>query len=85
MYNCQSFYNYMRGLLLLRSNLYVTYSNGTIVEIQPHTGDLLNVYYITDVSGIVHYGFLWSNPSKIPNSDILLLPDYIKVKCSLII
>ena len=78
LYNCQSCYDYIEGLLLLGSDLYVTHSNGTVVEIQPHTGDLLNVYNIPDVSGIYHYGSLWSEPSKIPNTDILLLPDWNK-------
>ena len=77
LYNCQSCNN-IQGLLLLGSNLYVSLRNGTIVDIQPHTGDLLNVYNIPDVSGIVHYGSLWSDPSKIPNTDILLLPDHYK-------
>ena len=73
LYNCQ-LCNNIQGLLLLGSNLYVTHSNGTIVEIQPQT-DLLNVFHIPDVGGIYHYGSLWSDPSKIPNTDILLLPD----------
>ena len=75
LYNCQSCNN-IRGLLLLGSNLYVIHKNGTIVEIQPHTGQLLNVYHIPDVSYIRHYGSLWSDPSKIPNTDILLLSDF---------
>ena len=73
-YDCQSCYD-IYGLLLLGSNLYVTHSNGTIVEIQSHTGDLLNVYHIPDVHYIRHFGSFWSDPSKIPNTDILLLPD----------
>ena len=78
LYDCQACYNYIQGLLLLGSNLYVIHGNGGIVEIQPHTGDLLNVYHIPDVNGINHYGSLWSDPSKIPNTDILLLPDFNK-------
>ena len=77
LYNCHLCHDYIEGLLLLGSNLYVTHSNGTIVEIQPHTGDLLNVYNIPDVSYINHYGSLWSDPANIPNTDILL-PDYSK-------
>ena len=77
LYNCQSCDN-IRGLLLLGSNLYVIHKNGTTVEIQPHTGQLLNVYHIPGVSYIQHFGTLWSDPSKIPNTDILLLPDYRK-------
>ena len=77
LYNCQSCNN-IRGLLLLGSSLYIIHSNGTIVEIQPHTGQLLNVYNIPDVGHIYHYGSLWSAPSKIPNTDILLLPDWKK-------
>ena len=77
LYNCHPCNN-IYGLLLLGSNLYVTHYNGTIDEIQPHTGDLLNVYNIPDVGGIDHYGSLWSDPSKIPNTDILLLPDLSK-------
>ena len=77
LYKCQSCNN-IQGLVLLGSNLYVTHYNGTIVEIHPHTGDSLNVHHIPDVSGINHYGSLWSDPSKIPNTDILLLTDYSK-------
>ena len=75
LYDCQSCRN-IYGLLLLGSNLYVIHKNGTIVEIQTHTGQLLNVYHISDVNFINHYGSLWSDPSKIPNTDILLLPDF---------
>ena len=75
LYNCQSCYG-IEGLLLLGSNLYVIHYNGTVAEIQPHTGQLLNLYNIPDVSSVRHYGSLWSDPSKIPNTDILLLTDY---------
>ena len=74
LYNCQSCNN-IYGLLLLGSNLNVIHSNGTIVEIQLHTGQLLNVCNISDVHGVYYFGSLWSDPSKIPNIDILLLPD----------
>ena len=77
LYKCQSCNN-IRGLLLLGSNLYATHNNGTMVKLQPHKGQLLNVYNIPDVRYINHYGSLWSDPSKIPNTDILLLPDYYK-------
>ena len=73
LYNCQSC-TYVGGLLFLGSNLYVIHDNGTIVKIQPYTGYLLNVYHISDVSSVNHYGSLWTDPSKIPNTDILLLP-----------
>ena len=75
LFNCQSCDN-IRGLLLLGSNLYVILVNGTIVEIQPHTGELLNVYHIPDAGGIDHYGSLWSDPSKIPKTGSLLLPNW---------
>ena len=68
-------YYYIWGLLLLGSNLYVTHKNGSIVEIQPHTGQLLNVYNVSDVGRLNYFGSLWSDPSKIPNTDILLLTD----------
>ena len=77
LYDCQSCYN-IEGLLLLGSNLYVIHGNSSVVEIQPHTGDLLNVYNIPDVDYIYHWGSLWSDPSKIPDTDMLLLPDYYK-------
>ena len=70
--------NHIWGILSLGYYLYVTHQNGTIVEIKPHTGQLINVYNIPDVGHIIHYGSLWSNPSKIPNTDILLLPDFRK-------
>ena len=74
LYNCQLCYN-IEGLLSLGSNLYVIHDNGTVVEIHTHTGQLLNVYNIANVSSIRHHGSLWSDPSKIPNTDILLLSD----------
>ena len=67
--------NAIWGLLLLGSNLYVTHKNGTIVEVQPHTGQLLDVYNVSDVGRLNYFGSLWSDPSKIPNTDILLLTD----------
>ena len=78
LYNCQLCNDYIEGLLLLGSNLYVTHVNGSIVKIQPQTGQLLNIYHIPDVYVIYHHGSLSSDPSKIPNTDILLLPDYNK-------
>ena len=66
------------GILSLGPNLYIIHKNGTFVEIKHLTGQLLNVYNIPDVGFIYHYGSLWSDPSKIPNTDILLLPDYSK-------
>ena len=75
LYDCQSCNN-IKGLLLLGSNLHVIHNNGSIVEIQTHTGDFININLIPDVSYSNHYGSLWSNPSKIPNTDILLLPDW---------
>ena len=77
LYNCQLCFD-IWGLLLLGSNLYVTHKNGTVAKIQPYTGDLLNVYKIADVSYSNNHGSLWSDPSKIPNTDILLLADYTK-------
>ena len=68
--------NHIWGLLLLGSNLYVTHKKGIIVEIQPHRGQLLNVYNVSDVGIINYFGSLWSDPSKIPNTDILLLTDF---------
>ena len=74
LYDCNLCKNIF-GLVLLGINLYVIHSNGTVVEIQSLTGQLLEVYSVTDVIRIRHYGTLWSDPSKIPNTDILLLPD----------
>ena len=73
-YNCQSCLSIF-GLHLLGSNLYVIHDNGTIVEIQPHTGKLLNVYHIGSVIFLQQYGSLWLDPSKIIKNDILLLAD----------
>ena len=76
LYSCRcDLSNHIWGILSLGYNLYVTHKNGTIVEIKPHTGQLINVYHIPDVGYINNHGSLWSNPSKIPNTDILLLPD----------
>ena len=65
------------GLLLLGNNLYVVHDNGTIAEIQPHTGELFSVNHIPNVGYILHYGSL-SSDSSILNTDILLLPDNTK-------
>ena len=67
--------NAIWGLLLLGSNLYVPHKNGSIVEIRPHTGQLLDVYNVSDVGRLNYFGSLWSEPSKIPNTEILLLTD----------
>ena len=77
LYDCDLCYN-INGLLFLGNNLYVVHNNGTIAEIQPHTGELLNVYHIPDVEYILHEGSLSSDPPNIPNNDILLLPDLFK-------
>ena len=77
LYKCQSCHN-IYGLYLLGSNLYVFYDNGTIVEIQSHTGKLLGVYRIHNVMFFQQYGSLWLDPSKIINNDILLLADSAK-------
>ena len=68
------------GLLLLGSNLYVAHENGTLVEMEPHTGEVFNVYQIPDVGVIFHHGSLGSDPSKIPNTDRILLADFDKGK-----
>ena len=81
LYSCNScVYSsfFISGLLLLGNNLYVVHNNGTISEIHPHTGELLNVYHIPEVDYIRHAGSLSSDPPNIPNTDILILPDYIK-------
>ena len=76
LYSCScNLFNPIWGILSLGSNLYASHQNGTIVEIQPHSGHLLDVYNIADVGCIIHFGSLWSDPSKIPNTDILLLTD----------
>ena len=67
--------NHIWGLVSLGYSLYVTHKNGIIVEIQPHTGQILNVYNIPDVRDINYFGSLWTDPSKIANTDILLLTD----------
>ena len=72
-YDCNSCSN-LGGLLLLGDNLCVVHDNGTISEIQPHTGEVFNVYQIPDADYILHYGSLSSDPS-ILNTDILLLSD----------
>ena len=76
LYDCNSCYS-IYGLLLLGSYLYVTHYDGTIVEINPYTGDLRSVYHIPDVVTVTHYGSLWFDPS-FPDPDILLLTDYDK-------
>ena len=74
LYDCNSCYN-IYGLVLLGINLYVIHKNGTLVEIQSMTGEILEAYTIFGVNTTKHYGTLGSDPSKIPHTDILLIPD----------
>ena len=48
--------------------------SGTLADIPADIGELINVYHITDASSS-NFGSIWSEPLKIPNTDILLLPD----------
>ena len=76
LYDCNSCRN-ISGLILLGNYLYVVHYNGTILKIQPDTGELFNVYYIPDVSYATYSCSLWFNPA-VPNPDILLLAEAVK-------
>ena len=77
LYDCNVCYE-IRGLLLLGSYLYVVHTNGTVLEMEPNTGELINVYTIPDVSYLLHYSSLGADPFQIPDTDILLLADRTK-------
>ena len=68
--------NYIiQGLLVLNNNLYVIYSNGTLLEININNTNIVQVYQVPDVWDIVHTGSLSYHPSVITHPDLLLLAD----------
>ena len=62
------------ALLLLGNDLFVIHTNGTVIQISPQTGQVVNIYTINNVSNAIHTGSLYSNPTDI-DSDLLLLAD----------
>ena len=70
------------GLLVLNNNLYVLYSNGTLVQIDINNTNTINntvqVYQAPNVSYLLHTGSLSYHPSVITHPDLLLLADYDK-------
>ena len=71
---------HLYGLLVLNNNLYVIYSNGTLIEININNTNTVQVYQVPDVSWMVHYGSLSYHPSVITHPDLLLLTDHGKGK-----
>ena len=76
LYDCITCDN-INGLLLLGSNLHVIHRNGTVVKINPHTGDLLSVYHVPEIGDVGQFSSLWFDPS-LPDPNILPLADYVK-------
>ena len=66
------------GLLVLHNNLYVTYKNGTLIEININNTNTVQVYQVPDVRWMVNYGSLSYHPSVITHPDLLLLGDWYK-------
>ena len=69
---------YLWGLLVLNNNLYVTYSNGTLLEININNTNTVQVYQVPGVWWMVNLGSLSYHPSVITHPDLLLLADMIK-------
>ena len=69
---------HLRGLLVLKNNLYVIYYNGTLAEINIDNTTTVQFYQIPDVKWMVHYGSLSCHPSVITHPDLLLLADWDK-------
>ena len=63
------------GLLVLNNNLYVIYSNGTLVQIDINNTNTVQVYQVPDVRYMLHWGSLSYHPSVITHPDLLLLAD----------
>ena len=62
------------ALLLLGNNVFVIHINGTVIQIHPHTAQIVNIYQIENVASVIHTGCLYSNPTSI-DTDLLLLAD----------
>ena len=63
------------GLLILGVNLYVIESNGKVLQYSLKKHQLLNIYYIQNVSEVKNDGSLYSDPALIPDKDVLLVVD----------
>ena len=68
----------VQGLLVLNDNVYVIYSNGTLIEISINNINTVQVYQVPNVDWIMHSGSLSYHPSVIIHPDVLLLADYHK-------
>ena len=66
---------YLSGLLVLNNNLYVIYTNGTLLQININNTKAVQVYQVPDVRSMFHYGSLSYHPSVITHPDLLLLAD----------
>ena len=79
-YNSQSWFSYIAisGLLVLNNNLYVIYSNGTLLEININNINTVQVYQVPDIWYMRHSGSLSYHPSVITHPDLLLLVDWFK-------
>ena len=73
LFNCAPCH-FIRGLLLLKSNLCIVYNNGTIPVIDLNTGNIRVKIYYSDVGSFTHHGSLAPDPNNIPD-DLLLLCD----------
>ena len=68
----------IEGLLVLNNNLYVIYSNGTLIEFDINNTTTVQVYQVPDVWYMTHSGSLSYHPSVITHPDLLLLADWSK-------
>ena len=62
------------ALLLLGNNVFVIHINGTVIQIHPHTAQIVNIYQIENAASVIHTGCLYSDPTSI-DTDLLLLAD----------
>ena len=67
--------NSISGVLSLGANVYVVYDYGAMVQIQLSTRKQLKNFSSSKKVNIGQSGCLWFDPSSIPDTDILLLPD----------
>ena len=68
----------IQGLLVLNNNLYVIHPAGRLVEVSINNINSVQVYQVSNVMWMVHFGSLSYHPSVITHPDLLLLADYDK-------
>ena len=73
MYKCDKCVK-VGALLLLGYDIFVIHTNGTVIQIDLQTAQIVKVYTIENVVSVIHTGCLYSDPTHI-DKDLLLLAD----------